>query len=321
MENKSNHVLVGGVVLTLIVIMLAFIVWLAGFSGGDDKEYDIFFKTSVDGLAKGSAVTFSGVPSGQVQQIALMPDRPEFVRVRIRVDQDVPILQGTTAQIAGVGFTGVSQINLDGAVTGAPPISCDGPNSGGCPNGVPVIPTRPGALGELLASAPQLLQRVTSLTEKLTDLLSDRNQNSIAAILENVQRLSSSLADRGPEIAATLAETRIAVRQAGDAAEQIGALAGTTNVMLAQDIRPLAGDLKRTVANASKSMETLDEVLSEAKPGLQAFSRQTIPETGALIRDLREMAETLTAVAGRLDRGGAGGLIGGQKLPDYEPRK
>jgi phospholipid/cholesterol/gamma-HCH transport system substrate-binding protein len=321
MENKSNHVLVGGVVLTLVVIMLAFIVWLAGFSGGDDKEYDIFFKTSVDGLAKGSAVTFSGVPSGQVKQIALMPDRPEFVRVRIRVDQGVPILQGTTAQIAGVGFTGVSQINLDGAVTGAPPISCEGANSGGCPNGVPVIPTRPGALGELLASAPQLLQRVTSLTEKLTDLLSDRNQNSIAAILENVQRLSNSLAERGPEIASTLAETRIAIRQAGDAAEQIGALAGTTNVMIAQDIRPLAGDLKKTVASASKSMETLDEVLNEAKPGLQAFSRQTVPETGALIRDLREMAEALTAVAGRLDRGGAGGLIGGQKLPDYEPRK
>lgn len=321
MENKSNHVLVGGVVLTLTVLMLVFIVWLAGFSGGDDKEYDIFFKTSVDGLAKGSVVAFSGVPSGQVKQIALMPDRPEFVRVRIRIDQNVPILQGTTAQIAGVGFTGVSQINLDGAVTGAPPITCEGENMGGCPNGVPVIPTRPGALGELLASAPQLLQRVTTLTERLADMLSDRNQNSIAAILENVQRLSNSLADRGPEIAATLAETRIAIRQAGDAAEQIGNLADTTNVMMAQEIRPLTNELKKSAASASQSMATLNEVLTEAKPGVQAFSRQTIPETGALVRDLREMAQALTAVAAKVDKGGAGGLIGGSKLPDYKPRK
>ena len=34
------------------------------------------------------------------------------------------------------------------------------------------------------------------------------------------------LADRGPEIAATLAQTRIAIEQAGNAAEQIGQLAG-----------------------------------------------------------------------------------------------
>ena len=314
MENRSNNVLVGGVVLALLIVTLGFIVWLAGLNGTDAKKYDIFFKTSVDGLAKGSTVTFAGVPVGNIEEISLMPDSPEFVRVRISVKEDVPILQGTTATIAGVGFTGVSQINLDGAIKGAAPITEPGPN------GVPVIPTKPGALGELLNSAPQLLEKFSTLTERLTELLNDKNQASITGILANVDRLSGALADRGPEIAATVAETRIAIKQAGEAAEQIGKLAGTTNAMMDSDVKPMLANLDKTVAAAKSSMENLDGAITEARPGLKAFSTRTVPEMSALIRDLTEMSEALTAVANRLDRGGAGAVLGGSKLPDYKPK-
>jgi phospholipid/cholesterol/gamma-HCH transport system substrate-binding protein len=314
MENRSNNVLVGGVVLALLIVTLGFIVWLAGINGTSAQKYDIFFKTSVEGLAKGSTVTFSGVPVGKIEEIALLPQSPEFVRVRISVKEDVPILQGTTATIAGVGFTGVSQINLDGAIKGAPPIAELGPY------GAPVIPTKPGALGELLNSAPQLLERFSTLTERLTELLNDKNQASISGILANVNRLSGSLADRGPEIAATLADTRIAIQQAGAAAEQVGKLAGTTNAMMDSDVRPLVANLNRTVAAARSSMENLDGAIGEARPGLKAFSTRTVPEMSQLIRDLSEMAAALSAVANRLDRGGAGAVLGGSKLPDYKPK-
>jgi len=315
METRSNQVLVGSVVLILLLATAIFTIWLARLGGGDEKTYDIFFKQSVDGLAKGSGVAFSGVPSGQVTEIALWQPDPQFVRVRINIKEEVPILQGTTATIQGIGFTGVSQIQLDGATKGAPPITEIGPG------GAPVIPTKPGALGELLNSAPQLLERISTLTERLTEVLSDDNQKSITGILKNVDRLSGSLADRGPEIAATLAETRIAVQQAGVAAEQIGKLAGTTNDLLDKEGRPLMGDLRKTIASAQRSMENLDGAISEARPGINNFSKRTLPEVGLLVRDLREMSEALTAVAGRLDRGGAGSLIGSPKLPDYEPGK
>ena len=311
METRSNHVLVGGVVLVLLAVIVGFTIWMARLSGGDDKIYDIFFKTSVDGLAKGSAVTFAGVPSGQVKEIALMPEQPEFVRVRITVKEEVPVLQGTTATIAGVGFTGVSQINLDGAIKGAPPIVEVGPY------GAPVIPTKPGALGELLNSAPQLLQQISTLTERMGELLNDKNQKSLGNILANIDRISGSLADRGPDLAQALAESRVAVHQAGVAAEKIGALADTAN----GQVGPIAADLRKTVASAQRSMDALEGAITEARPGLRAFSTQTIPEVGQLVRDLTEMSEALTGVATKLDRGGAGAVIGGGKLPDYKPGK
>jgi phospholipid/cholesterol/gamma-HCH transport system substrate-binding protein len=314
MENRSNHILVGGVVLTMIVVTAIFIAWLSGFSDGTNRQFDIFFKQSVDGLAKGSAVTFAGVPVGKVDDIVLIPKNPEFVRVQISVKDDVPILQGTTATIASVGFTGVSQINLDGAMKGAPPIEEPGPE------GRPVIPTKPGTLGELLNSAPKLLERITTLSERLTELLSDRNQESISGILANVDKLSKALADRGPEIAATLAETRVAIQQAGDAAQKIGVLAETTNGVMAQDVKPAMANFSKAAESAQRSMDSLDAVMKDARPGVKAFSTQTIPEVSQLVSDLSEMSRALSAVANRLDQGGAGGVLGGSKLPDYKPR-
>lgn len=315
MENRSNNMLVGGVVLALVIAALAFIVWLADMTGADQKPYDIFFKQSVEGLTRGSAVSFSGVPVGKVDQIVLMPENPELVRVRISVDEEVPILQGTTATVASIGFSGVSQINLDGAMRGAPPISEPGPE------GVPVIPTKPGALGELLSSAPRLLERLTALSERLTAILSDENQKSIGGILRNVDRLSGALAARGPEIAATLAETRIAVVQAGRAAEQIGMLAETTNGVMAEDVRPAMRNLNRAVGSAQRSMDSLDRLLVDARPGVAALSTQTAPEIDRLVADLSEMSRALSAVAERLDRQGARGVLGGERLPEYEPKR
>ncbi|KQR87499.1 MlaD family protein [Sphingomonas sp. Leaf343] len=319
METRSNHVLVGAVVLILLGVLALFTVWIARLGSTEAKEYDIFFRQSVDGLARGSAVTFSGVPSGQVKQIALWANDPQFVRVRISVNHDTPILLGTTASISGVGFTGVSQVSLDGARKGAPPIACpETPVADKCPYGVPVIPTKQGGLGAILNSAPQLLERLSTLTERLTGLLTDRNQASIAGILENTNRLTDALADRGPEIAATLAQTRVAIQQAGNAAEQIGALAATTNGVLANDIQPTIRNLNGAIAAAQQSAETLNGAINDARPGLQTFSRQTIPEANRLVRDLRTTAAALSSVAEKVDQQGASSLIGQQKLPDYK---
>jgi phospholipid/cholesterol/gamma-HCH transport system substrate-binding protein len=320
METRSNHVLVGSVVLLLLAATMLAAFWFSRISDGQDAPYDIFFKQSVNGLAKGSGVTFAGVPIGQVKEIALWKRDPNFVKVRILLKRDSPILQGTTATIQGVGFTGVSEIVLDGAVKGAPPIACPEENTRAfCPDGVPIIPTKPGALGELLNNAPQLLERLSTLTERLTQVLDDKNQKAIAGILENVDSLTGDLAHRGPEIAATLAETRATVQKAGIAIEQIGQLAGTTNTMLTEEGRPMIADLRKTIQSAKHSLDTLDATIADARPGVQSFSRQTMPEVNALMHDMREMSRSFRAISEKLDRQGAGSLISAPPLPDYKP--
>jgi phospholipid/cholesterol/gamma-HCH transport system substrate-binding protein len=314
-ETRSNYVMVGFVTLVLLLSVLGFIVWLAGLSNKATKCYDIYFSQAVGGLNKGSNVTFSGVPVGQVKKISLLPNRPEFVWVRIDVDQQTPVLQGTTAQIKGVGFTGVSEIQLDGAVKGAPPITRMGPQ------GCPVLPSATGGLGALLNSAPELIERIQRLTERLTELLSDKNQNSIADILENLDRTTKVLADRAPDLADTIGDARIAARNAGIAAQKFGVLADSTNQLINEEGKPAAEDLRKSIASIQQAADNLNAMISDARPGVQNFSKSTLPEANRMVRDLRELTQSLNGFTERLNQSGIGGSLGPEKLPDYKPRK
>ena len=315
METRSNYVMVGAVTLAMLVGLLLFVVWIAGLSNKETRCYDIYFAQGVSGLNKGSSVTFSGVPVGQIQRVSLLPNRPEFVWVRIEVDDETPVLQGTTAQIKGVGFTGVSEIQLGGAVKGARPITQVGPQ------GCPVIPASSGGLGALLNSAPELIDRIQRLTERLTELLSDENQNAISDILENVDRTTEVLAERAPDLADAMADARIAARQAGVAAEKWGQVADTTNNVLEQNAKPAAENLEKAIVSIQRAADNLDAVLADARPGVQNFSKSTLPEANRLIRDLRELSQALKGVSERVEQGGIGGALGPEKLPDYKPGK
>jgi phospholipid/cholesterol/gamma-HCH transport system substrate-binding protein len=315
METRSNYIMVGAVTVALLAGVLLFIVWLAGLSNKQTKCYDIYFSQAVGGLNKGSNVSFSGVPVGQVKRISLLPNRPEFVWVRIEVDQQTPVLQGTTAEIHGVGFTGVSEIQLAGAARGKPAIQQLGPQ------GCPVIPSSTSGISALLNSAPELVDRIQRLTERLTELLSDKNQNAISDILENIDVTTKVLADRAPEMADAIGDVRIAARNAGVAANNIAVLSDSTNRLMNEQGRPAAEDLRKAIQSAKQATETLNALLTDARPGVQSFSKSTLPEANRLVHDMRELTQSLQGVSERINQQGITGTLGPEKLPDYKPGK
>ena len=300
------------VTLALLTLVAAFVIWIARLNEGAQDAYDIFFKQSVDGLGKGSQVTFSGVPAGQIEKIELWPRDPSFVRVRIKVDSKVPILQGTTATILG-SFTGVSTIQLEGAVKGATPISEPGPE------GAPVIPTKRGGLGALLNNAPLLLERLATLSERLTLLLSDKNQKSIENILGNTDRLTANLADASPQVKSTLAELQLTLGQATATLAAFQQTANSANGLLANEGQPLARQLRETLTSAKQAADALNAAVTDARPAAQQLSSSTLPAAEAAIRDLRETSRALREITQKVDDQGAGALLGKPKLPDYKP--
>lgn len=312
METKAHHVWVGAVTLLLFAMVAAAVIWIARLNESSQREYDIFFKQSVDGLAKGSEVSFSGVPVGQIAHIELWEKDPSFVRVRIKVDRQVPILQGTTATIQG-SFTGVSDIQLEGAVKGAPPIDEPGPE------GVPVIPTRRGGLGEILNSAPVLLERLATLTERLNLVLSDDNQKAISGILANSDRLTRNLADASPQVKSTLTELQVTLKQATATLQSFEQVAGSANNLLGNEGDTLVRDLRRSLQSAKQAAEALEGTLQDARPAVRQLNESTLPAAEAAIRDLRATSRALRSVTEKIDEQGAGALVGGQSLPDYKP--
>ncbi|UIP06578.1 MlaD family protein [Erythrobacter sp. SDW2] len=316
METRANHIWVGAVTLLLLALLAGFIVWLAGWGERASQEYDIFFKQSVSGLAKGSEVTYTGVPVGQVTEIELAEADPEFVRVRIKVREDVPVLVGTTATIQA-SFTGVSAIMLDGARKDAPKITCE---TTACPEGKPVIPPGRGGLGELVANAPLLLERLATLTERLTLVMSDENQAALAGILQNTNKVSADLAAASPQLAGTIREMENTLREAGETLDAFEKVTNSTDAVINQEGGALAKELRATLASASTALQSLSKTLDSAQPAARTFNEETLPAAQAALEELRETSKALRVVTERIENEGAAGVLGAQPLPDYKPK-
>ena len=315
METRANHVWVGVITLLLLAGAAVFFVWLARLSEGSVQEYDIFFEQSVGGVANGSVVTYSGVPVGQVSNIAIWDKDPEFVKVRIRIDDQTPILVGTQATVSA-SFTGVSNISLAGGRSDNPAISCETTD---CLEGVPVIPTAPGAIGEILASAPLLLQRLATLTDRLTRVLDDDNQNSIAGILRNTDAISGELARTSPEIEGTLRELQGTLSQSTATLAAFEGTLQSVDGLVENDGAAISADLRATLGSAREAAAALEASLANVEPLTRELTQETLPAATATMRDLRATSESLRAVTERLENEGAGSLIGAPPLPDYEP--
>jgi phospholipid/cholesterol/gamma-HCH transport system substrate-binding protein len=315
METRANHIWVGAVTLALLAALAAFIVWIARLGEGARNEYDILFQQSVSGLANGSQVSFAGVPVGQVSQIELWEQDPEYVRVRIKVQEDVPVLVGTTATIQA-SFTGVSTILLDGARKDAPPITCE---TTACPEGYPLIPPARGGFNEILASAPLLLERLATLTERLTQVLDDDNQTQIAAILRNTNEMTASFAETAPQVNATLAELQTTLSEAAQALDSFEKVMNSTDRVINSEGQSLVRELRETFESINAASASLAKTLDAAEPAAQQLSQTTIPAAEATLRDLEVTSRALRKAIERLESQGAGAVIKGETLPDYKP--
>lgn len=311
METRANHIWVGAVTLVLLAGLAALTIWIARLNQGEQSDYDIFFKQSVDGLARGSEVSYAGVPAGQVKEIALWEKDPQFVRVRIRIDRKVPILVGTTASLQG-SFTGVSTITLAGALKGAPPIEQPGPN------GAPVIPTKRGGLGDLLSNAPLLLERLATLTERLTLVLSDKNLKSFENILTNTDHLSGTLASAAPEVQATLTELQAAIRQANYTLSAVEKLSNSADAALNDQNDGALVQLRATLKSAQAAADEIKAAMAEVKPGARQFNERTLPALENTLREIQATSRSLRDLTDRVNDRGVGSIVGGTRLPDYK---
>jgi phospholipid/cholesterol/gamma-HCH transport system substrate-binding protein len=129
------------------------------------------------------------------------------------------------------------------------------------------------------------------------------------------------LAKRAPDLADAIADARIAARNAGVAAQRVGVLADSTTRLVDEEGRPAAQDLRKSIASIQQTTANLDAMIADARPGVQNLSKSTLPEVNRLVRDLRELTQSLQGVTQRVEQGGIGGALGPEKLPDYDPRR
>jgi phospholipid/cholesterol/gamma-HCH transport system substrate-binding protein len=340
METRANYLVVGAFTLLVMIGSVVAIVWMAGVDIDEEfAYYDIYFEGSVTGLKPGNPVRYRGIPVGVISDIQIDPKNVERVRVTIEIPESTPIKTDTFASMEFQGITGVAYVQISGGTQKAETLKKKPGEKR------PTIPAKSSQLQELFESAPELITRVTSLVDRFNLMLNARNRENVGKILDNVQVITTAVAERSEDINALLVDAAGTMQQlrvaAGDAretlallktsAEQLTAKADTmmTNVnALALDLKQLSSGVSKEIDgvgveakaalkearaaldNFGRAAKTLAELVEANRDPVDAFASSGLYELTQLLTEARVLMSSLNRIASQIERDPARFLFG-----------
>jgi len=258
MENRSHALLAGVFTLLLLAAAAAAAIWI-GRDRVEMERYELVSSTPVNGLSAQSRVKYQGVQVGKVESLELDSGKPGQVRIFIQVRAGTPVTEGTWAELAVQGVTGISHIELrdDGAAPARLQAADGGPS---------VIPLRPGFWDRLEARGGAIMVSVEQIANQMEKILSEANVQALHASMQNAvdltstlktasERLSPLLTRAGPVLDSVMAASREAGRMAQEVSELARGARSTVALLNAPDgpLHGAAGSL-RDVSSAAAQL-------------------------------------------------------------------
>lgn len=258
MENKAHALAAGVFVLAVTAMLIGLAMWLMRDVANTDT-YELSTSEAVTGLQVQAPVRYKGVAVGKVTDIGFAPDERGHVLVTLAIDPSAPITRSTYATLGFQGVTGLSFVQLDDSGDATEP-----PERG--PRGVPRIPLRPGALGQLQDMVGGLADKISLATDRLSELLSPDNQAVLTASLADI----------------------------GSAAKGVAQLADTADATLRTQLDPARADIPALVREATASMRAITQAAEQ--------TRQTAANLGHVVSDVQTALTRVTGPGGVVER-------------------
>ncbi len=292
METKANYALIGAFAVAGFLGILLFLMWFAKLQL--DRQfayYDVFF-TEVAGLGVSSDVLYAGVKVGSVVQIQLAGEGTAAVRVRIEVTEDTPIRTDSRAFVESQAVTGVANVGI------TPGDSASALLRDQVPDGdIPVIQSSRSALQTLTSEGPQIIEKLNTVAQQLTEVLGEQNQTRIAAILDNVERSSANL-DRAMD---DISKATEAIGTAADGIAAFGDKLDTISVSADGALKNFGAAAETADGTLASATLTLDQVRSYIADDLTGLTQRLDQTATTLQTDLSRLALRAEESLGNLD--------------------
>jgi phospholipid/cholesterol/gamma-HCH transport system substrate-binding protein len=260
---RATNLVIGTTMLALIGAALAGVLIVQKVRGARNQgELRIVFNGSASGLRRGGAVTFDGVPAGQVLSIKL--ENPRTIVALVTLDNSAPIRKYTVVGIAFQGLTGVAEIALVGGAPSAPPVPLD-------KDGVPI-----------LTADWSEQQSITDTLHNVDHFLID-NRETIRDAMLSVETYTASLKSKGDAIDAIVGKADSAFAGFDGTLAKIynavpGFADGKTEELFdkLKSLRELAGTYKQKSATF---LEDSHRMLLDVSESANNFSRKIDPQS------------------------------------------
>lgn len=321
METRASHVLIGAFSLGILLLAVLFVLWIGKSSFDREWDvYDVVFTEAVTGLSVGGAVQFNGIQVGEVRRLSLDPEDPNRVHARIRVSGGTPVKTDTGARLAITGLTGVAAIQLFGGSADAPPLADPGASD------IPQIVAEASALQKLMSSGEDIAVSVNDLLLRLSVLLQQENLDRVAAVLENLETVSASVAGQSDGIGQALADITAASRGLRETMQHTEALVERLDSIAARTDGLLEGELQQAIVATREALDSVrqladgaSDVLAENREAIDNFGDQGLAQIGPTVSELRGTLRQMQLLIDRLREDPSGFLLGRDQPEEYEP--
>ncbi|MGE5752363.1 MAG: MlaD family protein [Deltaproteobacteria bacterium] len=313
METRVKYVIVGLFVVILGAASVAIFLWLGkGLERTTYDRYLAFFRESVSGLNPNAPVKFRGVDVGRVRDIVINPKNVEEVRLTLEIVQGTPVKTDTVATLRVQGLTGLAFVDLSGGSQAAPLLKAEPGES------YPVIRTGPSLLFRLDTEVTNLITGVNAFTEDARAVIDEENRRKLRQILGDLAVLTHTLAERSESVDEGVLRGAEAMQNIARITEQ---LHGRLPVLL-DNVASTTASLKGTAVKidaagveVARAGRELGDMAKENRPNIERFTRQSLPEFGLLIAELRQLTVQLQRLARLLEQEPNSAIFGRPPVP------
>jgi len=292
MENKSHALAAGAFVLGLIAVLVGLVVW---FTRDDIVRnlYELSTRDPVSGLQPQAVVRYRGITVGKVTSIDFDPAAKGNVRVRITVDERVPLTKSSYATLSYQGVTGLAFIAIDDKGESSEPLPPDNAHP-------PHLPLRPSMLSQLQDRGEVILNQVEEVTRRANQLMGEANQKRIADALENIAQASASANRLTQQLDTTV---KNGLNPALAAIPPLAAHATDTMASLktaAGNVSRAANSVKDTAGRLNEKDGALDRLASGAQGlghAVDSFNAATLPRVNRVADDTSNAVRRLGRTA------------------------
>lgn len=282
MENKSHALLAGIFVLILMVAAAAAAIWI-GRKNITYESFELLSRLPVGGLSIQSQVRYQGMSVGQVQGLAIDPNLPGVIRIRIGVVPETPVTKSTWAEISTQGVTGISNIDLRD--DGSDPVRVVSR-----PDDLYEIPVRPGFLQKLQKSGVGMLEDAERVLNALEVFVTEDNAEVFGQILKNTLAMTDSATQTFKALDPTLKVLPELVKRMDGMVGKVDALA--------DEMTALSRSARQTVALLNSPSGPLQQAaasLDQLQRSAAQLQTSTLPEVNRMIENISQASRSLTA--------------------------
>ena len=284
MEREANYAAVGAFVLLVTAMAGLFVYWYTDAREHRDfTRYEVYFDGSVSGLTQGAAVRYLGVNVGRVVSMYIDHRNAGRVQVIVDIDSATPVSEESVAELSQQGVTGVLFIDLLRNAGNKRLLSAVPSER------YPVIRSSRSNIDLLLASLPEMVGRATDVLGRMQQLLDADNLKSISHAFKNLDASTRNLPDTIRQLNALIIDLHETSSEFRATAASVRGVTETAGPQLRDAVNHIAV----VTAQLSDATANLDQMISENRGNVRAFTRDTLPQVDRLLGDSRA---TLTEV-------------------------